>query len=155
MPYAINRATQRGKGNGQEKGTGRPSARACQSVGADQTEVDRELKDTPEQRTVVGPLVARLLENGWNLDQIVYGKREWRVPKSPSEATKREKLESFAGFPVDITVFDDPVHTGDPRHLLFVIECKQPTEEAGIAQLESYFVGEPRASSVCGRMILS
>ena len=107
--------------------------------------IERALKNTSEQKTVVGPLVARLLENGWNLDQIIYGKREWRVPKSPSEATKREKHESFSGFPVDIAVFDDPVHTGDPRHLLFVIECKQPTEDAGVAQLESYFVGEPRA----------
>ena len=107
--------------------------------------IERALKNTPEQKTVVGPLVARLLANGWNLDQIVYGRREWKVPKNPSEATKREKHESFAGFPVDIAVFDDPVHTGDPRHLLFVVECKQPTEEAGVAQLESYFVGEPRA----------
>ena len=70
-------------------------------------------------------------------------KKEWRVPKSPSEATKREKQESFAGFPVDIAVFDAPAHAGDPTHLLFMIECKQPTEEAGITQLESYFVGEP------------
>ena len=107
--------------------------------------IEQALKNTPEQKTVVGPLVECLLENGWNLDQIVYGKKEWRVPKSPSEATKREKHESFTGFPVDIAVFDDPVHTEDPRHLLFLIECKQPTEEAGVAQLESYFVGEPRA----------
>ena len=107
--------------------------------------IEQKLKNTPEQKTVVGPLVARLLRNGWNLGQIVYGKKEWRVPKSPSEATKREKHESFSGFPVDIAVFDDPVHAGDPRNLLFMIECKQPTEDAGVAQLESYFVGEPRA----------
>lgn len=107
--------------------------------------IERELKNTPEQKIVVGPLVARLHENGWSLGQVVYGKNEWRVPKTPSEATKREKQESFTGFPVDIAVFDDPTHVRDPRHLLFVIECKQPTEEAGVAQLESYFVGEPRA----------
>lgn len=107
--------------------------------------IEQKLKNTLEQKTVVGPLVARLLQNGWNLDQIVYGKKEWRVPKCPSEATKREKKESFAGFPVDIAVFDDPVHAGDPRNLLFMIECKHPTEDAGVAQLESYFVGEPRA----------
>ena len=29
------------------------------------------------------------------------------------------------------------------RHLLFVIECKQPDENAGVAQLEGFFVGEP------------
>ena len=98
---------------------------------------------TPEQKTVVGPLVTYLVNNGWDLGQIVFGKTEWRVPKSPSQATLREKGQSFDGFPVDIAVFDDPVHSGNPRHLLFMIECKQPTEEAGVDQLESYFSAEP------------
>jgi type I restriction enzyme M protein len=80
---------------------------------------------------------------GWHLEQIVYGKAEWRVPKSPSEATRREKGQSFSGFPVDIAVFDDEASVGDPRHLLFILECKQPTETAGVSQLESYVVGEP------------
>ena len=71
-------------------------------------EIAKRLKDTPEQKKVVGPIVAQLVEAGWNLDQIIFGKNEWRVPKSPSEATKREKHASFSGFPVDIAVFDDP-----------------------------------------------
>src|SRR4051812_22255113 len=83
-----------------------------------------KLKDTPEQQTVVGPLVMYLYSIGWSLDQMVFGKAEWRVPKSPSEQTKREKNRSFSGFPVDIAVFSDPSHLGDPRHLLFIIECK-------------------------------
>ena len=95
------------------------------------------------ERTVVGPLVAHLVETGWDLRQIVFGHGEWRVPKTPSEATKRERQRAFVGFPVDIAVFDDPCNTRDPRHLLFLIECKQPTDTAGVAQLESYFVGEP------------
>ena len=49
----------------------------------------------------------------------------------------------LTAFPVDIAVFDDPTHTSDPSHLLFIIECKPPTDGAGVAQLESYFVGEP------------
>jgi type I restriction enzyme M protein len=106
-------------------------------------EIAKKLKDIPEQQDVVGPLVAQLVESGWHLEQIIFGKAEWRVPKSPSEATKREKHTSFAGFPVDIAVFDDPKNLGDPRHLLFLIECKQSTETAGVSQLESYFVGEP------------
>jgi type I restriction enzyme M protein len=106
-------------------------------------QIKRKLKDIPEQRDVVGPLVAQLVDAGWNLEQIIFGKSEWRVPKSPSESTKREKHTSFAGFPVDIAVFDDRNNVGDPRHLLFVIECKQATETAGVSQLESYFVGEP------------
>ena len=106
-------------------------------------EVRQKLKDAPEQREVVGPLVVQLLDSGWSLDQIIFGKNEWRVPKSPSEATKREKHASFAGFPVDLAVFDDPKNLSDPRHLLLLVECKQPTETAGLSQLESYFVGEP------------
>jgi type I restriction enzyme M protein len=108
-----------------------------------QAEITARLKNIPEQQNVVGPLVKHLVGLGWSLGQIVFGKHEWRVPKSPSEATKREKKQSFSGFPVDIAVFDDESTVGDPRHILFMIECKQPTETAGIAQLESYFVGEP------------
>ena len=107
--------------------------------------IARNLKDTPEQRKVVGPLVGHLVNTGWRLDQIVYGRTEWRVPKTPSEATRREKGHTFAGFPVDIAVFDSPETTGDPRHVLFLIECKPPDELAGVTQLEAYFVGEPHA----------
>lgn len=106
-------------------------------------EITKKLKDIPEQRNVVGPLVAQLISAGWHLEQIIFGRSEWRVPKNPSEATKREKNSSFSGFPVDIAVFDDPMNVGDPRHLVLLIECKQPTETAGVSQLESYFVGEP------------
>lgn len=103
------------------------------------------LKGTPEQQTVVGPLVQHLLTLGWTLDQMVFGKKEWRIPKSPSEATRREKGHSYAGFPVDIAVFDSPKTCGDPAHILFLIECKQGNDQAGVTQLEAYFVGEPHA----------
>ncbi|MGN0502249.1 MAG: hypothetical protein ACI4HN_04945 [Ruminococcus sp.] len=49
------------------------------------------LKDGSEQRLTVGPLVERLIENGWNLGQIIFGKNEWKIPKTPSEASKRER----------------------------------------------------------------
>lgn len=104
-----------------------------------------KLKETGEQRNVVGPLVEYLVTLGWSLDQIIFGKSEWRIPKSPSQATRREKGQRFDGFPVDVCVFDSVSHVGDPRHLLFLIECKLPNETAGISQLESYFVGEPHA----------
>ncbi|MFN3179576.1 MAG: ParB/RepB/Spo0J family partition protein, partial [Thermus sp.] len=42
------------------------------------------LKEGPEQEQVVGPLVQYLLTKGYKLEQIRFGKREWRVPKSPS-----------------------------------------------------------------------
>lgn len=101
------------------------------------------LKDTPEQQLVVGPLVQYLADQGWHLKQMIFGKTEWLVPKSPSEQTKREKGRSYNGFPVDIAVFDSVKTVSDPRHLLFLIECKQPDEQAGVSQLEGYFVGEP------------
>ncbi len=104
------------------------------------------LKDIPEQQKVTGPLVVYLASIGWKLEQMVFGKKEWRIPKAPSEATKREKGRSFSGFPVDIAVFDSAEFVGDPAHVLFVIECKQPTEESGVSQMEAYYVGEPHAS---------
>jgi type I restriction enzyme M protein len=106
-------------------------------------EISGKLKGTPEQQLVVGPLVKYLTEVGWSLGQMIFGKLEWRVPKSPSEQSKREKGHSYDGFPVDVAVFDDETTIGDPHHLVMVIECKQPDDEAGVAQLEAYFVGEP------------
>jgi type I restriction enzyme M protein len=108
-------------------------------------DIAAKLKDTPEQQTVVGPLVAYLVDRGWSIGQIVFGRAEWRIPKNPSQATRREKGQAFDGFPVDIAVFDSETHAGDHRHLLFIVECKQQSETAGLAQLEGYFVGEPHA----------
>jgi type I restriction enzyme M protein len=100
-------------------------------------------RKSPEQTLVVGPLVKHLLSVGWELSQMMFGKKEWRVPKSPSEATKREKGESFDGFPCDITIFDSPKRIGDPKHVISVIECKQPDEEKGVSQLEQLLSNEP------------
>lgn len=107
------------------------------------SQIQDTLKNTPEQKRVVGPLVAYLVELGWDIKQIVFGKKEWRVPKSPSEASKRERRQSFGGFPVDIALFDSIKHCGDPKHLILFVECKQPEEKAGIEQLEIYMSNEP------------
>jgi type I restriction enzyme M protein len=95
------------------------------------------------QHLVVGPLVQRLLDAGWDLDQIVFGKREYRVPKSPSEAAKREKGRSFVAFPVDIAVFEKPALAEDYRALVFVVECKRPDETSGLEELDTYLGREP------------
>ena len=42
-----------------------------------------KLKEGPEQTLVVGPLVDRLIKYGWAFEQIVFGKNEWKVPKTP------------------------------------------------------------------------
>lgn len=107
--------------------------------------IAEKLKDGPEQTLVVGPLVALLIKNGWAVEQIVFGKNEWKVPKTPSEASKRERGVSFDYFPVDIAVFDSPDTCGDYRHILFIIECKQPDIEVGLQQLETYLSLEPHA----------
>ena len=107
--------------------------------------ISSKLKDTPEQQLVVGPIVKRLVDIGWSIDQIVFGRNEWKVPKTPSEASKREHGHSFDYFPVDIAVFESPTLCGDYRHLLFIIECKQPTIDVGLQQLETYLSLEPHA----------
>lgn len=107
--------------------------------------ISSELKDTPEQNLVVGPLVERLVNGGWQLGQIIFGKNEWKVPKTPSEASKREKGISFEYFPVDIAVFDSVDNCGDYRHILFIVECKQPKVDVGLQQLETYLSLEPHA----------
>ncbi len=104
-----------------------------------------KLKDTPEQKLVVGPLVEQLINGGWSLGQIIFGKNEWKIPQTPSEASKREKGVSFDYYPVDIAVFDSIANCGDYRHILFIIECKQPKIDVGLQQLETYLSLEPHA----------
>ena len=55
-------------------------------------EIVELLKDGPEQRLVVGPIVERLIGLGWEQKQIIFGKNEWKIPKTPSEASKRERM---------------------------------------------------------------
>ena len=54
-----------------------------------------QLKNTREQREVVGPVVQYLMSIGWRLDQMQFGRREWRVPRNPSQATVREQGQSY------------------------------------------------------------
>jgi len=134
------------KPSGKRTKTGRTARSGLENAEPDGKDpVEEKLKNTPEQRLVVGPLVRYLLSLGWRLGQIVFGKEEWYVPKTPSDLTKRERGQRFSGFPVDIAIFDDQITVGDARHVLFLVECKQPDEEAGLSQLEAYFVGEPHA----------
>ena len=74
---------------------------------------------------------------------MIFGHDEWKVPKNPSEASKRESGHSFDYYPVDIAIFDSVENCGDYRHLCIIIECKQPTINAGLQQLETYLSLEP------------
>ena len=60
------------------------------------SDIISKLKTGPEQQLVIGPLVQRLLDKGWRLGQMMFGRTEWRVPKTPSEASKRESGSSYA-----------------------------------------------------------
>ena len=105
--------------------------------------IEELLKEGPEQKLVVGPIVKMLLDKGWGPDQIMFGHHEWGIPKNPSEASKREIGHSFDHYPVDIAVFDKPTNVGDYRHIVFIVECKQPSIDAGVQQLETYLGLEP------------
>lgn len=98
----------------------------------------------PEHSDVRLPLVEELKTLGWDVDQLIYHP-EWRVPKTPSEASKREEGRSFQGFPVDIAIFDEPVNARDYEHLLAIVETKSPTKSKGVNQLKIYLSLEPHA----------
>lgn len=105
----------------------------------------------PEHELVRIPTLRALLEAGWSRDQIVCpsddsGDSEWRVPRTPHDATLRELGRSFASWPVDLAIFDDGAHAGDWEHVFGIFEFKQPDVPAGRSQLETYLGLEPRAS---------
>jgi len=85
-----------------------------------------------------------MVKMGWKVEQLQY-EPEWRVPKRPSEASKRELGHKFESWPVDIAVFDDPSHAGEYDHLLGIVETKAPNLTAGQNQLEIYLANEPYA----------
>ncbi|MEH1827766.1 MAG: hypothetical protein V7L22_20925 [Nostoc sp.] len=106
-------------------------------------EITSCLKQGPEQQQVVGPLVNHLRQVGYDLEQIIFGRSEWQVPKNPSQASKREKGQKFLGFPCDIVVFDSSVNVSDYRYSKIIFECKAPNEDAGGNQLEILLGLEP------------
>jgi predicted RNA methylase len=98
----------------------------------------------PEHQKVRLPTIAALAALGWERGQMRW-QPEWRVPRSPHDAAKREAGKSFEGWPVDLAIFDDASHVGDWERILIIFEFKEPTIEAGISQLEIYLAREPRA----------
>ncbi|EPI2108230.1 HsdM family class I SAM-dependent methyltransferase [Providencia rettgeri] len=88
------------------------------------------------------PLIDKLIKLGWDKNQLQYAP-EWRVPKTPSEASKRELGQSFKSFPIDIAIFDHPSHVGDYEHLQIIVETKSPNRKEGINQLKIYMSLEP------------
>lgn len=114
------------------------AARPCTYIGM------RRTSTRPEHTKVRLPIIDELLQLGWKEGQILWSP-EWRVPKNPNSASKREAGESFDAYPVDIAVFDSIEHRGDYRYLLFIVETKEPKIQAGKSQLETYLSLEPYA----------
>jgi type I restriction enzyme M protein len=98
----------------------------------------------PVHHEVRLPLIEKLKTLGWKQEQFQWSP-EWRVPKSLHEATKREEGKSFAGFPVDLAIFESAEHRGQWEYIKVIVETKAPTMQAGISQLETYLRLEPRA----------
>lgn len=98
----------------------------------------------PEHVQVRLPVIARLVELGWPEERLQWAP-EWRVPQTPSDASKREVGGSFASWPVDLVIFDAQEHRGEWEHVLAIFEFKAPDLEAGRSQLEIYLSREPRA----------
>lgn len=108
------------------------------------------MSERPEHDLVRLPVLKQLESKGWQRSAIICpspdsADAEWRVPKTPSEATKRELGRSFAGYPVDLAIFDSPEHVGEWDHVLALFEFKQPNIDAGISQLMTYMSLEPVA----------
>ncbi len=98
----------------------------------------------PEHNEVRLPVVAQLVALGWSEDQLRWSP-EWRVPKTPHDSAKRERSDSYEGWPVDLVIFDSEEHAGEWEHVLAIFEFKEPTLEQGQSQLEIYLSREPRA----------
>jgi type I restriction enzyme M protein len=88
------------------------------------------------------PLIAEFERLGWDPKQIQF-EPEWRVPKTPSEASKREAGQGFLGFPVDIAIFDNVSNLGNYENIQIIVETKAPNIEEGINQLKIYLSLEP------------
>ena len=63
-------------------------------------------KQGPENIFTRIPLVNQLVSLGWDAKQLRTSP-EWRIPKIPSEAAKREAGNKFEAYPVDLVIFDD------------------------------------------------
>lgn len=98
----------------------------------------------PEHTQVRLPIIEALKVAGWTASQMQWDP-EWRVPKAPNEAKKREDRRSFDGWPVDLVLFQETDGANDWQNVLGIFEFKAPNQRAGLSQLETYLAREPRA----------
>lgn len=96
-----------------------------------------------EEINATQPLLQYLVEKlGWPLD-CIRTRPQWMIPRTPSEATKRELRQSFKGFPCDIVLFASA--TKGVADVRIICECKKPDLVAGVDQLKILLNLEPSA----------
>ena len=101
--------------------------------------IPSEIDDSggPEHTDVRLPLIDQLLSLGWTDDQLQWDP-EWRVPKTPSEHSRREAGQKYEGYPVDLMIWESGARREDPEAALVIVETKKPTSQEGRTQLENY-----------------
>lgn len=98
----------------------------------------RQIVAGDEEVDATQPFIFYLTQRlGWDHRQLM-SRPQWRVPKTPSGPRT-------SGYPVDLVIFDSPDRLGDPDYVRILIECKAPSETAGIDQLKIYLGLEPEA----------
>ena len=95
-----------------------------------------------EEIDATQPLITLLLGLGWPATRL-RTRPQWKVPKTPSEASRREVGQSYQGFPCDIVLFATAEQSYEKVQI--ICECKKPTLDAGVEQLKTYLNLEPAA----------
>lgn len=104
----------------------------------------QEVPALPEEIDATQPLLRLLTALGWPVQKI-RSRPQWRVPKSPSEADKRERQLSYKGYPCDIVLFSSVrKHVKD---LAIICECKRPDLKSGVEELTILLGLEPHAKA--------
>lgn len=95
-------------------------------------------KTNPED-IVRDQVIKELIKLGWEKDQL---KKEWSVPDTPHDLSKREKGQQFNRCGrADLAIFADD--SQEAHALLVICEFKAPKRKEGREQLRRYLASEP------------
>ena len=104
------------------------------------------MSDAPAKSRKIGPeenlrqkIIEKLTRLGWKENRL---HKEWRVPDTPHDLTKRERGQSYSTCGrADLVTFADD--SGQPYALQVIFEFKEPTIDKGRQQLIRYLASEP------------
>lgn len=84
-------------------------------------------------------VIKELIKRGWEKEQL---KKEWTVPDTPHDLSKREKGQQFSRCGrADLAIFADD--SQEAHALLVICEFKAPNRTEGREQLRRYLASEP------------